>query len=72
MTGTKVKFGIVVFPGSNCDYDAYYVCKKILDQDAEFLWHKEPDLKVLMLWSYPEGFPMVIIFDAVPLRVFLR
>lgn len=56
MTGTKVKFGIVVFPGSNCDYDAYYVCKKILDQDAELLWHKEPDLKDVDVVVLPGGF----------------
>ncbi len=56
MTGTKVKFGIVVFPGSNCDYDAYYVCKKILDRDAEFLWHKEPDLKDVDVVVLPGGF----------------
>jgi phosphoribosylformylglycinamidine synthase len=56
MTGTKVKFGIVVFPGSNCDHDAYYVCKKILDQDAEFLWHKEADLKDVDVVVLPGGF----------------
>ena len=56
MTGTKVKFGIVVFPGSNCDYDAYYVCKKILVQDAEFLWHKEADLKDVDVVVLPGGF----------------
>jgi phosphoribosylformylglycinamidine synthase len=56
MTGTKVKFGIVVFPGSNCDHDAYYVCKKILQQDAEFLWHKEADLKDVDVVVLPGGF----------------
>ena len=53
---TKVKFGIVVFPGSNCDHDAYYVCKKILQQDAEFLWHKEADLKDVDVVILPGGF----------------
>ncbi len=56
MTGTKVKFGIVVFPGSNCDYDAYYVCKKIFVQDAEFLWHKDRDLKDAGVVILPGGF----------------
>ncbi len=40
----KPKFGVVVFPGSNCDYDAYYALKKILKYNAIFLWHKETDL----------------------------
>jgi len=35
----------LVFPGSNCDHDAYYACKKIMGQEAVFLWHKEADLK---------------------------
>jgi phosphoribosylformylglycinamidine synthase len=40
----KSKFGVVVFPGSNCDYDAYYALKKLLKYDVSFLWHKETDL----------------------------
>jgi len=51
-----VKFGVVVFPGSNCDHDAYYVCKKILHQEAEFLWHKEADLKGSDVIILPGGF----------------
>ncbi|MBL8008006.1 MAG: phosphoribosylformylglycinamidine synthase I, partial [Ignavibacteria bacterium] len=35
------KAGIVVFPGSNCDHDAYHVFRKILNVDTEFLWHKQ-------------------------------
>jgi phosphoribosylformylglycinamidine synthase len=54
--GSKLKFGVVVFPGSNCDHDAYYVCKKILHQDAEFLWHKEADLKDADVIILPGGF----------------
>ncbi len=52
----KIKFGIVVFPGSNCDHDAYYVVKKNLDQDAEFLWHKDDDLKNCDVIVLPGGF----------------
>ena len=40
-----MKFAIVVFPGSNCDHDAYHATKHVLGQDAEFVWHKETDLK---------------------------
>jgi phosphoribosylformylglycinamidine synthase len=56
MDGSRIRFGIVVFPGSNCDHDAYYVCKKILRQDAEFLWHKEADLKGADVVILPGGF----------------
>jgi phosphoribosylformylglycinamidine synthase len=52
----KPKFGVVVFPGSNCDYDAYYAVKKILGFDAEFLWHKEQDLKNCDIIILPGGF----------------
>ena len=50
------KFGVVVFPGSNCDHDAYYAIKKILNQEAEFLWHKESDLKNCNVIILPGGF----------------
>lgn len=56
MIDGKVRFGVVVFPGSNCDHDAYYVCKKLLDQDAVFLWHKEADLKGADVVILPGGF----------------
>jgi len=56
MHESRVKFGIVVFPGSNCDHDAYYVCKKILGQEATFLWHKEADLKNSDVIILPGGF----------------
>ncbi|MFA7289383.1 MAG: phosphoribosylformylglycinamidine synthase subunit PurQ [Melioribacteraceae bacterium] len=52
----KIKFGVVVFPGSNCDHDAYYAAKKIMKQDAEFLWHKELDLKGSDVIILPGGF----------------
>ena len=52
----KPKVGVVVFPGSNCDHDAYYVFKKILDCDTEFLWHKTTDLKNSDVIILPGGF----------------
>lgn len=52
----KVKFGVVVFPGSNCDHDAYHVCKYVMGQEAEFLWHKEADLKESDVIILPGGF----------------
>lgn len=56
MVDGRVQFGVVVFPGSNCDHDAYYACKTILKQDARFLWHKEPDLKGSDVIILPGGF----------------
>lgn len=52
----KIKFGIVVFPGSNCDHDAYHAAKHVLHQNAEFLWHKETDLKNSDAVILPGGF----------------
>jgi phosphoribosylformylglycinamidine synthase len=51
-----MKFGVVVFPGSNCDHDAYYACKKIMGQEAVFLWHKEADLQGVDAVILPGGF----------------
>jgi len=51
-----MKFGIVVFPGSNCDHDAYHVTRHVLGQDAEFLWHKDADLKGADVLILPGGF----------------
>ncbi len=52
----KIKFGTVVFPGSNCDRDAYYVTKEIFGYESELLWHKEPDLKGSDVIILPGGF----------------
>lgn len=52
----KPKFGIVEFPGSNCDHDAYYAVKKVLGYDAEFLWHKETSIKNSDVIILPGGF----------------
>ena len=51
-----MKFGIVVFPGSNCDHDAYHAAKHVLGQDAEFIWHKDSDLKGSDALILPGGF----------------
>jgi len=52
----KVKFGVVVFPGSNCDHDAYYSLKKILGHEVNFLWHKDTDLQNSDVIILPGGF----------------
>ena len=51
-----MKFGIVVFPGSNCDHDAYHAAHDVLGQPAEFLWHKETTLKGADVIVLPGGF----------------
>jgi phosphoribosylformylglycinamidine synthase len=52
----SLKFGVVVFPGSNCDHDAYYSLHKVLNYDVEFLWHKDTDLKQSSVILLPGGF----------------
>jgi len=39
-----MKFGVVVFPGSNCDHDAYYALGNVLKKPVEFIWHQSQDL----------------------------
>ncbi|HAJ98763.1 MAG TPA: phosphoribosylformylglycinamidine synthase I [Bacteroidales bacterium] len=51
-----MKFGVVVFPGSNCDHDMVYVLKKLLGQQVESLWHKEKSLKNCDFIIIPGGF----------------
>ena len=51
-----MKFAVIVFPGSNCDHDAYHAAKHVLGQDAEFIWHKERSLKGADVVILPGGF----------------
>ena len=53
---SKAKAGIVVFPGSNCDHDAYNVFKNILDTNTEFLWHKDGSIGDRNIIILPGGF----------------
>jgi len=50
------KFGVVIFPGSNCDQDMIYVLETTLQQKVERLWHKEHDLKGCDFIILPGGF----------------
>ena len=49
-------FAVVVFPGSNCDHDAYHAVKHVLGQDASFVWHKETTLGDADVVILPGGF----------------
>jgi phosphoribosylformylglycinamidine synthase subunit PurQ / glutaminase len=51
-----MKFGIVTFPGSNCDYDAYHAITEILGEEAVYLWHKDHDLHDADVIVLPGGF----------------
>jgi phosphoribosylformylglycinamidine synthase len=51
-----VKFGIIVFPGSNCDHDAYHVISKQVGQPVDFIWHKDTDLRSYDAVIIPGGF----------------
>ena len=51
-----MKFAVVVFPGSNCDHDAYHAAKHVLGQDAEFVWHKDTSLAGADVVILPGGF----------------
>jgi phosphoribosylformylglycinamidine synthase len=51
-----MKFGIVTFPGSNCDYDAYHAVIDVLGAEAVYLWHKSHDLADAEVIILPGGF----------------
>ena len=51
-----MKFGIVTFPGSNCDYDAYHAVTEVLGEEAVYLWHKDHDLQGADVVILPGGF----------------
>ena len=51
-----MNFAIVVFPGSNCDHDAYHAVKHVLGQEAHFVWHKDTSLGAADVVILPGGF----------------
>ena len=51
-----MKFGVIVFPGSNCDHDAYHVVSKHVGQPVDFVWHQETDLSSFDAVIVPGGF----------------
>jgi phosphoribosylformylglycinamidine synthase I len=51
-----MKFGVVVFPGSNCDHDTFHVLDRVFGQETIFLWHKEHDLRGVDCVVLPGGF----------------
>jgi phosphoribosylformylglycinamidine synthase I len=51
-----MKFGVVVFPGSNCDHDTYHVISKVIGQPVDFIWHKEEEIGPYDAIILPGGF----------------
>ncbi len=51
-----MKFGVVVFPGSNCDHDCFYALKTACHQDVRFIWHKDHNLGDVDAVILPGGF----------------
>jgi phosphoribosylformylglycinamidine synthase len=51
-----MKFAVIVFPGSNCDHDAYHAVRHVLGVDAAFVWHKERSLGGADVVILPGGF----------------
>jgi phosphoribosylformylglycinamidine synthase len=51
-----MRAAVIVFPGSNCDHDAYYVMRKVLNKDVDFIWHKEGSLGNYDFILIPGGF----------------
>lgn len=48
--------GVIIFPGSNCDHDAYHAMKHVMGADTRFIWHKDSDLSSIDLLIVPGGF----------------
>jgi phosphoribosylformylglycinamidine synthase subunit PurQ / glutaminase len=53
---TAMKFGVVVFPGSNCDHDAFYAVGNVLKKPVEFIWHQSEQLAGCDAIILPGGF----------------
>jgi len=51
-----MKFGVIIFPGSNCDHDAYWAFKEVFQQPATMLWHESHDLENVDVVIVPGGF----------------
>ncbi len=51
-----MKFGVLVFPGSNCDHDTYHVISKVIGQPVQFIWHRNTTLNGCDVVFLPGGF----------------
>src|SRR3989442_15536025 len=51
-----MKFGVVMFPGSNCDHDTYHVVSKVIGQPVDFIWHRKNSVGDCDAVILPGGF----------------
>ena len=51
-----MKFGVIIFPGSNCDHDAFWTIQQVAKQPVTFLWHESHDLQNCDAIVVPGGF----------------
>ena len=51
-----MKFGVIIFPGSNCDHDAFWTIQQVAKQPVTFLWHESRDLEHCDAIIVPGGF----------------
>jgi phosphoribosylformylglycinamidine synthase len=51
-----MKFGVVIFPGSNCDYDCYYAVQTVTGKPVDFIWHQDTSVKGFDAVILPGGF----------------
>ncbi|MBI4972739.1 MAG: phosphoribosylformylglycinamidine synthase subunit PurQ [Candidatus Omnitrophica bacterium] len=51
-----MKFGVIIFPGSNCDQDCFYVIKEVLKQPVKYIWHQEKRINNFDCLVLPGGF----------------
>ena len=51
-----MRVGVIVFPGSNCDHDAYHVARHVFGLETRFIWHKQRELPPVDLVIVPGGF----------------
>jgi len=51
-----MKFGVIIFPGSNCDHDAFWTIRQVAKQPVTFLWHDSHDLQNCDAIIVPGGF----------------
>jgi len=54
--GVTMKFGVVIFPGSNCDHDCYYVIESVIGKPVEFIWHQDTSVRGFDAIILPGGF----------------
>jgi phosphoribosylformylglycinamidine synthase len=66
-----MKFGVVIFPGSNCDHDAFWTVQQVAKQEVTFLWHESQDLENCDAVIVPGGFAMATTCVPAPSQNFL-